>query len=357
MLTESVDDLVARQATLIGGILAPRIAHGRGCALLDFPNHNNVGDNAIWLGEKALLTQLGARVVYQADLSTYSESALKSAVGDGLILLHGGGNLGDYWPVHEAFREHVVSSFRDNPIIQLPQTVSFRSPQAAERASAALRSHPNLLVLVRDHKSLAVARNDLGVRAELCPDMAFMLGTRPQPVAPAVDVLWLARTDHEARFGPPLPRDNLLIADWFSGDPSRTWSRLLPPVTVRARRFVSRLFRRSRTLRDALGPHIASATFDRLAQSRFSRGLRVLSYGRVVITDRLHGHILCLLMGKPHVVLDNAYGKLSSYAEAFSTRGPMTVWATDPEDAYLGALGLLRAGETGRANSGTCERE
>jgi pyruvyl transferase EpsO len=54
-------------------------------------------------------------------------------------------------------------------------------------------------------------------------------------------------------------------------------------------------------------------TYGPLAKRRLRRGLRVLARGRVVITDRLHGHILSLMMGVPHVVLDNTYGKISSF--------------------------------------------
>ncbi|WP_276524270.1 polysaccharide pyruvyl transferase family protein, partial [Enterobacter hormaechei] len=46
------------------------------------------------------------------------------------------------------------------------------------------------------------------------------------------------------------------------------------------------------------------------ARRRVERGLRLLSRGERIVTDRLHGHILSLLLGIPHVVLDNDYGKL-----------------------------------------------
>jgi len=44
---------------------------------------------------------------------------------------------------------------------------------------------------------------------------------------------------------------------------------------------------------------------------------------RVVITDRLHAHILATLMGIPNVAMDNDYGKIegiySNYTGRFST--------------------------------------
>ena len=51
------------------------------------------------------------------------------------------------------------------------------------------------------------------------------------------------------------------------------------------------------------------------ARARVARGCALLSSGRVVITDRLHAHILSLLLGIPHAVLDNSYGKLGRFLD------------------------------------------
>jgi pyruvyl transferase EpsO len=37
----------------------------------------------------------------------------------------------------------------------------------------------------------------------------------------------------------------------------------------------------------------------------------------VLVTDRLHGHILADLLDLPHVALDNDYGKLAAYVAAW----------------------------------------
>ena len=36
------------------------------------------------------------------------------------------------------------------------------------------------------------------------------------------------------------------------------------------------------------------------------------------MTDRLHVHICSLLLGRPHAVLDNSYGKIRRFMDAFS---------------------------------------
>src|SRR3546814_4179261 len=63
----------------------------------------------------------------------------------------------------------------------------------------------------------------------------------------------------------------------------------------------------------------------RLAEWRFQRGLAMLSAGELVVTDRLHAHILSLLPDIPHVLLDNSYGKVAGFADQLTDDygGPM----------------------------------
>ena len=47
------------------------------------------------------------------------------------------------------------------------------------------------------------------------------------------------------------------------------------------------------------------------------------------MSDRLHAHILCLLMGIPHVLLDNTYGKVRSFHETWTQASVLTVFEDD----------------------------
>ena len=55
------------------------------------------------------------------------------------------------------------------------------------------------------------------------------------------------------------------------------------------------------------------------ARQRFQRGIDLLGSARQVITDRMHGHIMCVLIDRPHCVLDNSYGKTSGLISAWNT--------------------------------------
>lgn len=82
------------------------------------------------------------------------------------------------------------------------------------------------------------------------------------------------------------------------------------------------------TLRNAL-----SRVEDHTAAKRLRRGCATLSEGRVVITDRLHAHILSLLLGIPNVILDNSYGKVRDFHQTWTSGSDLVTLAADPAQA------------------------
>lgn len=324
--------VIASLGTRIDEVLGPLLPPGVPLALLDYPNHYNVGDSAIWLGEAEWLRRRGANVVYVCDVETYSPQRLADRVGrEGIILLHGGGNLGDFWYHHQQFRERVIQEFPDNPIVQLPQTIFFVNPWAADNAAKIFNAHPNLTVLCRDQPSLEFSQKRFTARAALCPDMALALGPIPRPVEPEVDVVWLARTDTESVGAkPPGDMTGVERVDWLEEGSSPTRDR---------NHDLSQQIRKApadwQAIQDELG-----ATYDPLARERVMRGCRLLGRGRAVITDRLHGHILATLLGIPHVVLDNYYGKIAGFREAWTKDCGLARRAETPAEAVAVARGL-----------------
>ncbi|AHG88409.1 polysaccharide pyruvyl transferase [Gemmatirosa kalamazoonensis] len=299
-------------------------------ALVDFPNYPNVGDSAIYLGQLACLRALGVGApAYVCDLATYDRAALARRVGGGTILLAGGGNFGDLWPSVQAVREDVIRSFPANRVVQLPQTIHFRDPAALRRARDVVRAHPALTLLVRDAPSLEIARRELGADARLCPDMAFCLGSLRRPRAPDHDVVRLARTDAEAATA---PNDaGVPTVDWMD-EPETALRRLNWRLTAAVRK------------RRPGAAMLARTTYGPLARQRLRRGLRMLAAGRAVITDRLHGHILALLLGIPHVLLDDAHGKLAGFHAAWTHDVVGVRHATSLAEAVAAARDLARDG-------------
>jgi pyruvyl transferase EpsO len=61
----------------------------------------------------------------------------------------------------------------------------------------------------------------------------------------------------------------------------------------------------------------------------------------VVITDRLHAHLLALLLDIPHAALDNSYGKLGRFLDAWTGEAAALHRAPTMADAERWAAGRL----------------
>lgn len=298
-------------------VLRTLIGPHRDVALLDFPNHQNVGDTMIWRGELDHLASLGLRVRYRTDIQRFSRELLDKLVPDGPILLHGGGNFGDLWPDFQRFRERVVALYPNRRVIQLPQSIEFRDPAAAAAANEVFGQHDDFHLLVRDWQSHARARSTLpDVQVQFCHDAA--LGWQPRThrtrTEETVDVLVLARRDHErgvgiSRFVPTGSGRRQRTADWgLSGIDGLLWRLARVPLGL------ARTAPKLASLR-AYYPAMSLA-YRALAALNLRDGLRLFRESRVIATDRLHAHVLALLLRKPHVVADNNYGKIAGVMKA-----------------------------------------
>ncbi|KRA84441.1 hypothetical protein ASD76_10825 [Altererythrobacter sp. Root672] len=326
--------LIDGQRKLLREAITKILAPGQDYALVDFPNFSNVGDSAIWLGARALLEDVAGRPpAYVATIKGFDEAALNAAVGAGPILINGGGNFGDLWPAHQDLREDLLRRFPGRPIVQLPQSIKFQDLSRARQFAELSRQHGNFTLMVRDEASREFARETLGIEAPLVPDCAVYLGPQQRRASPQVGTVLLLRTDSErtgVERGSLGALENSQLVDWIE-EPSGLFRNAKRQARVEAllRAQFSRSARRL-------------TLFDRLARQRLERGLTMLSQGEAVITDRLHGHILSLLLDMPHVTLDNSYGKVSGYVAAWNRNYEHHRLAVSAETALAARGELIR---------------
>lgn len=317
-------------------------------ALVNFPNHRNAGDSAIWLAEREALRRLGRRVAYRCAWNGFSRSALRRRVGDGPILLNGGGNFGDLYAGQQGLREQILATCRDNPVVQLPESIWFRDPQKLDDMRRLVEAHGQVTILCRDRRSEALAREHFAAQVAYCPDMVLAFGTAQRPVAPTVDVLWLARRDAEAVSAGPGQAADVEACDWLSPFPGESeWPdghRLDWALTRRS----LDMFGRSAWAASRFWT-VPARSFDRLAWAWVDRARRILARGRVVVTDRLHGHVLAAAMGIPTVVLDSSYGKVHDIARECTAAIPSTHLASTATEAL--EIARRVAAETAEADA------
>ena len=324
MTLQSNRMLIAKLDNMIHDCLKDYISKDEPLAILDFPDIRNCGDSAIWLGEMAYLKKrYGKRPTYVSRIDDFSPEQLERTMPTGPIFIHGGGNFGDIWDAHQDFRERVLERFPNRQVIQFPQSIHYKSQARLEESARVIGRHKNFVLLVRDEESKEFAHKHFDCEVRLCPDMAFSIGTI-QAEEPEFDVLAMLRSDLE-KVG-----DANLSA--YPDIPKEDWT------TESSRRVrISKALGAAKAVLALKPAEIRLRKLDAAAHNRLGRGIRQISRGRAIVTDRLHVHICSILLGRPHAVLDNSYGKIRRFMAAFSGGTDLAYRATSLEDGIAWA--------------------
>jgi len=311
-------------------LLVPLVAgREQSICIVDPPRSANCGDAALLLGQLVFLREHFPHATLRfIDYRNGGSEAMRLIANASLLIFPGGGNFGDIWFEPHAFRVRVLDRFPHVPKLQLPQSISFSDPAKRDRTERAIAHQADFRLCVRDHKSLAYARAHFPCEPILCPDTAYFLPAfeRDQP---RCDVLALLREDrerrapHEAIFA-QLQRaagGSIEILDWAKPD-----SNILSSLDWRLDRLRnvlpdSRLIQRT-----------AFWLREQYARARTDYGLAVLSRGRRVVTDRLHGLILSSILGIPTTAFDTADGKLAAFYDTWLRGAPNLALAERPDD-------------------------
>lgn len=336
------------------------------CALLDYPNHLNIGDHLIWLGELFYLTDvLKTKIKYVANIQNFSPEEMEKQIGKSPILLHGGGNLGDLWPAYQKAREEIISTYRDRPIIILPQSIYFAHRDNLNKAADVFNSHPNLTLFARENYSYELAiKHFHQCRIIKAPDSAFQMIDLPLPsfkLNSKRQILYLCREDSELNesFSPTaLNLLNLVVKDWINEKwiyrwmvkDSPDWYWRIPGIVLLVREgwqrglsnpseWLSRQqwerFHPGALKINAITPvgsfnRLYNCPINKFSWSLMHSGIYLLKQSRLVITNRLHGHILCILLGIPHILLPNSYYKNESFYETWTYQIPFCKFIKEP---------------------------
>lgn len=302
-------------------------------ALLDFPAHGNIGDSAIWLGEINLLTAMHGRWPRHVSMHRYPPAQPGQVMGDDCVLyMHGGGNFGDIWPAYQRYRIAVTEANHHRRIVQLPQSIHFSDPALIEPTRRAIGAHPDYHLVVRDAESAEFAQAHFDCSVHMAPDSAFGIDTMSFPRHSAPEgMVTVLRTDKEQRgdaTGAEVHFPAGTVLDW--------------PVEGRGTRLTQKsLLGAALALPPTLTGRLPGHGYTALARWRVARGFSFLDRGQVIVTDRLHGHIMGSLLGKPTVVVDNFYGKIRRFVGAWGALSPVYL-AADYAQAQEIADALLR---------------
>ncbi|PVD31828.1 hypothetical protein C0Q70_07246 [Pomacea canaliculata] len=318
------DEVVWEIQRLHVRVLTSLLGGRRHAMLMDFATYENKGDPAITGGQVALLKRLNVTIVFSCSTGRCNDDNLKKAreISNGynstslIILLQGGGNLVGY-SIADIIREKILNRFPDFPTLLFSQSIWLhKGNQAHLNKCREIYSHKeNLTIFLRDRQSLGLAQKHFpGTKLMLMPDMAFGLGCVPRTMPPTLDIVWIKRSDNESSGYkvPEIPTNlSVYVGDWLKWKTNKGKTPMETSFLI---------------------------AFN---------GLSFLQRGRVVITDRLHGHILSVLLGIPHVLIDNPpYFKLSSFRRSWTAGLSNTVLVTTGEEALEQAQQLLQRYES-----------
>lgn len=337
MHTKTAASLNSTLADSFASTLGQFVSPDQPFALLDFPDHPNIGDSAIYAGEIAFFDRHVRRPAsYVCSINTYRRD-IDDFCPEGPLFLHGGGNFGSIWQKHQRFRHDVIGRYKNRRIVQMAQSVHFASgtDSLRDESKRLIGEHPDFIMLVRDKPSYDFVAAEFDCPVLMCPDAAHCLQYLPTTRQPQHDVLSVLRDDKETAGGPyaDFLRQTGPIVDWGRQPLARS-------VTDRAvEALVQPRFPGSSTLMRR-----RERMYRRQADYRIRYGTRLLSKGKLIVSDRLHAHLLASLMQKPHICLDNIYGKISRYISA---------WGTDDKTIQVHNLAELKDAMKAMVSSGT----
>jgi exopolysaccharide biosynthesis predicted pyruvyltransferase EpsI len=340
-MTQTTTDaaLFAKAAQAIDACLDRYIPAGRPVALLQFPWDFNVGNHMMWVAAADYLKHRNARIAYAAHGYNFDLEAMKRALnigggGDGVILFLGGVTVSRLWPRHAEVKRIVAAACPNNRLVSLPSTMLFVDDEDRREAGTIFGDHRDAVLIARDPVSGASAREifPASVTIDTIHDSAFRLPAQQRLSKPVHDIIWLARDDMEGT-GTNAPAD-VNVFDWPHDDAEGM--KILFPGKL-----FSRLRSRAPMLDSISNPQI-SACYERFARYVLASGNKRLDTGKVLVTDRMHPHVLAALRSQPVVLLPDRFGK-NRAVYGYSSRDLSTVhWADTPAEALDRARELAR---------------
>ncbi|XP_005101536.2 pyruvyl transferase 1 [Aplysia californica] len=319
-LLKTPGEIIRESQRLHFNIIGDVLKKYKAAMLFDIADFENKGDPCITVGEILFLARINLPVVYYcSSLSCTDENMRKArklaanySPDELVVLFHGGGNLVGY-RFNDFFRFKTMDLFAGYHFLLFPQSIFYNNAQD-EHVKLCEREYccnENLTLVLRDLQTYSFAKEHFKGKTKLllAPDIAFQIGNVNRFQSPVFDVMWIKRIDYEApNYGsiPEHPSDvRFHVSDWWS------WKTNDAPTSLEKAFYVS------------------------------VEGFNFLSRGRVLVTDRLHGHILSTLMNMPHVLVDNRYKKLSSYHNSWTKGLENTKLTNQPEKAMAMILDLL----------------
>lgn len=259
--------------------------------VMGIPHHGNMGDNAIAVAEEEILEKYfpNYEIYYmQEDYLDICAKKAKSFIDDeDIILLHGGGNIGDTYVTPEKGRRAVIESFPNNKIIIFPQTAYFSDTENGRKelevSKKTYNNHNNLIIMARENKSYNFMKEHFhNAKVYLTPDIVMSLSRKSDKER--INALFVFRVDKER-----------VLSDKNTETIKNLVNEKFEQCKFSDMDLVNKIINIPISLRD------------KALKDKFNE----FQTAQIVITDRLHGMIFSAITETPCVAFGNFNHKIS----------------------------------------------
>ncbi len=247
--------------------------------MFNTPCHGNIGDAALTLGEKKLLSEYFPDLVFTEincrELAYISKIPRNIANEDDIIGIHAGGYLGTLWMREEINVRKILETFKDKKIIIFPQTIFYSDDEYGKKQlsiSKEIYSQcSNLNIFARERYSEKFFNENFNKNNIFCcPDMVLYLDMVKNK-CDKKDILLCLRNDKEKTqdYGEQIKKylghfnENIIYTDTF----------LAHDISIENR------------------------------ELELDKKLEEFSKAKLIVTDRLHGMVFAALAQTPCVVV------------------------------------------------------
>lgn len=262
--------------------------------LFGTPDSKNLGDHAIAEAELRFMKEFFPELEY-IEFSLlhymYDFDTIKNYINEkDVILVHGGGFLGNLWIEAELMFRDILKSFPNNKVMVMPQTIFFderyNKDEELRNSQRSYNAHNNLTMFLREKQSYNFVKENFNssVNPQLIPDIVTTLEYKSSN-ADREDVLMVFRTDKEKLN-------------------HSKYTELIENVLSKKNIHIDRTD-------TVITGEVDESNRDTVLKAKFEE----FNKHKLIVTDRLHGMIFSLITGTPCIAFDNSSGKVSGVYE------------------------------------------
>ena len=151
--------------------------------LMGFPNHRNLGDQAIALAEEIFIRknfpEYDFYSVPEGIMLKCVDKVRKVCTDEDILVLHGGGNFGNQYMYIEESRRKILELFPNNPIILMPQSIYFSNDEEGKeelnKTIKVYNKHKNFTIVAREQISYDKIKENFTADVLQTPDIVMSL--------------------------------------------------------------------------------------------------------------------------------------------------------------------------------------